>query len=203
MIPIHEAYSVSGPVLSKIIMKSYIITGNDYLSKIGTKHAALSCNPELFLLNLGDAEMLTEKDISLAEHYLVKVWAGVRSSTKAKTFDQLRLEHYVNSSGIDTLPPTSSVIRAHIHRSAYLIKETSSFLDPHYHKADPLENGWISQFGKLIPAKNLKPLPDDILKTCSCQKTCEKKICQCKSNGKKCVVYCHGKMTSQLCKNLK
>ena len=63
MTPVHEAYSVSGPVLSKIIMKSYVITGNDYLSKIGTKHAALSCNPELFLLNLGDTEMLTEQDI--------------------------------------------------------------------------------------------------------------------------------------------
>ena len=41
MIPVHEAYNVSGPALSKAIMKSYIITGNDYPSKIH-RHKACS-----------------------------------------------------------------------------------------------------------------------------------------------------------------
>ena len=54
-------------------MKAFIITGNDYLSKIGTKHAALSCSPEVYLANFGDVNILTECDISQAETYLVKV----------------------------------------------------------------------------------------------------------------------------------
>ena len=43
----------------------------------------------------------------------MRVYAGVRSSTKAETFDQLRLAYYLSGIGIDTLPPTSSVIRGH------------------------------------------------------------------------------------------
>ena len=166
-------------------------------------HAALSCSPEVYLANFGDDEVLTEQDIALAENYLVKVWAGVRSKTTARTMDQLRLEQYVNGSSLDTLPPTSSVVGGHLHRGDYLIKDTSSLLEPNYNRPDPLENGWISQFGRLLPAKNLKPLPEDILKTCSCQKACNKNICQCKSIGKKCTIYCHGKMISKLCKNKK
>ena len=182
-------------------MKAFIITGNDYLSKIGTKHAALSCSPEVYLANFGNEDILTECDISLAETYLVKVWAGVRSKTTATTFDKLRVEQYVNGTGIESLAPTSSVIRGHIYRSFYLIRDTSSLLRDDYIRPDPLENGWVSQFGRLLLAKNLKPLPENILKTCGCQKTCQKKNCQCKSNGNKCTIYCHGKKLSEVCKN--
>ena len=52
---------------------------------------------------------LFEGDIALAGEFLVKGWAGVRSTTQCKTFDEFRLERYIGgNSGIDTLPPTSS-----------------------------------------------------------------------------------------------
>ena len=201
MEPIHEGYTMYGPVKLRAMLKAYFITGNDYLSKVGSKHVAVSCNPELFLSNFAETEVLTEAETVLAEHYSVKVWAGVRSTSTATTFDQLRLEQYVNGASLETLPPTSSVVRGHIHRSAYLIRDTLSLLKPDYHRPDPLENGWISQFGRLLPAKHLKPLPERILKICGCQKTREKKICQCKMFGNKCTIYCHGKVISQLCRN--
>ena len=121
MIPAHEAFSVFGSALSQTIIKSYTITGNDGISKIGTKHAVLSCNPEPYLANFGKAKLHSQHDIPLAlqcNTCQVKIWTGIRSNTTAKTFDQLRLEQYVNGSSIDTIPPISTVVRGHIHGSA-------------------------------------------------------------------------------------
>jgi len=36
--------------------------------------------------------LLSDQDIAFAEKYLVRVWAGARSTTAAETFDQLRVE---------------------------------------------------------------------------------------------------------------
>ena len=83
MIPAHEAFSVFGPALSQTIIKSYTITGNDGISKIGTKHAALSCNPELYLANFGKAKLLSQHDIPLALQYL-----------SSQSLDWNKIKHY-------------------------------------------------------------------------------------------------------------
>ena len=45
-----------------------------------------------------------------AEKYLIQVWAGARSTTRAMTFNQLRVEEYCNTmAGLDSLSLTSSV----------------------------------------------------------------------------------------------
>lgn len=81
------------------------------MSKVGTKHAAMASDPVQYLTNFGEADTLSEQDIALAERYLVRVWAGVRSATTAETFDQLRMENYTSASDrIDSLPPTSSTV---------------------------------------------------------------------------------------------
>ena len=55
--------------------------------------------------------------------------AGARSTTTAETFDQLRVENYTSASvGIDALPPTSRVIRGHIHRGAFLVRRACQLL---------------------------------------------------------------------------
>ena len=128
MIPLHEAHSSMGTALSKSILKSYILTGNDCLSKVGTKHAAMTCNPVQYLMNFGEEVVLSEQDIALAERFLVHVWAGVRSNTTAETFDQLRFENFVNGPSLDSLPLTSSAIRGYLHRGAFLIKQTCNLL---------------------------------------------------------------------------
>ena len=50
----------------------------------------------------------------------MRVWAGARSTTTAKTFDDFRVEIYSSgSAGIDVLPPTSRGIRGHIQQGAF------------------------------------------------------------------------------------
>ena len=110
MVPLHQA----GTPLAKTVIKAHILTGDDCMSKVGTKHAAMVSEPVQYLINFGEAETLTEQDTALAEKYLVSVLAGARSSTIVETFDDLRLENYSSASaGIDASLPTSSVIRGH------------------------------------------------------------------------------------------
>lgn len=94
MLPLHQAVSRLGASLSKTVIKAHILTGDDCMSKVGTKHAAMASDPVQYLANFGEADTLTEQDAALAEKYLVRVWAGVRSTTTAKTFDDFRVEIY-------------------------------------------------------------------------------------------------------------
>lgn len=118
MLPLHQAIAQLKTPLAKTMIKAHILTGDDCMSKVETKHAAVACDPIQYLTNFGE----TEQDEALAEKYLVRVWAGDRSTTTTETFDQLRLENYTSASaGIDFLPPTSSVIKGHIRRGAFLV----------------------------------------------------------------------------------
>ena len=203
MIPLHEAHTNIGTAFSKAILKAYILTGNDSISKVGTKHSAMTCDPVQYLTNFGEEAVLSEQDFALAERFLVRVWAGVRSKTTAETFDQLRLENFVNGSSLESLPPTSSVINGHLKRGFFLVKQACNLLKNPNNSDDPLEHGWVERFGMLLPDKNLKSLPEFVLKICKCQKSCESKNCRCKAEGVKCTIYCHGKTISKQCKNQK
>lgn len=58
----------------------------------------------------------------MAEKYLVRVWAGVRSKTTAEAFDELRIEkHIVGGPGIDKSFSKGLCHRGHIHRRALRI----------------------------------------------------------------------------------
>ena len=109
VLPLHQL----GAPLAKAVVNVHILTGDDCISKLGTKHAALASDPVRYLTNFGETDTLSEQNESLAEKYLVRVWAGVRSTTTAERFDQLKIENYTSAStsaGNDSLPPTSSVI---------------------------------------------------------------------------------------------
>ena len=93
------------------MIKAHILTGDDYMSKVGTKHAAMASDPVQYSTNFGEVDTLSDQDTALAEKYLIRVWAGVRSNTTAETFDDLKLENYSSArAGIDALPPTSTVV---------------------------------------------------------------------------------------------
>ena len=71
MLPLNQAVSCPGASLSKTLIKAHILTGDDYISKVWTKHAAMAFDP---------VQYLTEQAAALADKYLVRVWTGARSS---------------------------------------------------------------------------------------------------------------------------
>ena len=113
MIPIHQIVQAIGVPFSKIVVRAHILSGFDYVSKFGTKKTALSFAPLEYLSSFGDSESLSECDLKKAEEYLVKVWVGLRRKTKAKNFDELRLEMYSSPTygGLHTLGPTRFPIK--------------------------------------------------------------------------------------------
>ena len=137
------------------------------MRKVGSKHAAMASDPVQYLTNFGEVDTLTDQDTALAEKYLVRVWAGVRSNTTAETFDDLRLENYSSArAGIDALPPTSSVIRGQIQRGAFLVHHACPSFETAKEpmaRQGPLEHGWEEHVGTLLPSKGLKPLPPSLL----------------------------------------
>ena len=202
MLPIHQVLTVLGEVKCKAILKAHILTGEDCLSKIGTKHAAIHFSPEKYLINFGESSELSDRDFALAEEFLVKGYAGVRSATQCKTFDELRLEKYIGGkSGIDTLPPTSSVVKGHIHRGALLLYRLIHLLDQGTKELDPHEHGWEENFDIMLPQKNLKLIPINMLNTCSCGGKCNNTQCSCREKNVKCTVFCHGKQDNLSCSN--
>ena len=84
--------------------------------------------------------------------------ANARSKTTATTFDQLRLDvHRHKVVGLEELPPTSSVIRGHLRRAFYVIRNAFTLLDDEESQLDPIHYGWINQEGILMPLKSLIP----------------------------------------------
>ena len=122
MFSLHQAVFMLLASLAKSVIKAHKLTGDDSTRKVGTKHAAMAVDPEQHLTNFREIDSLSEQDGALAEKYLIHVWVGVRSTTTVETLNQLRWENYSSARvGIDSLPPTSSVIRIYIHRGVFLV----------------------------------------------------------------------------------
>ena len=102
-IPLHCLHAKLGEHFCNILLKAHVLSGNAVDSKIGTKYAAITCNP-LSLNTFAENDSLTETDISVIEHYLVKLWTGVRPSTTVKTFDELIHHFYLNGKPLNELP---------------------------------------------------------------------------------------------------
>ena len=73
----------------------------------------------------------------------------MRKKTKAKTFDLLREEIYSNSAaGLENLPPTSSVIRGHILRGAFLVNKACTLLGNSNHEQEDYKKNigiWVGR----------------------------------------------------------
>ena len=188
------SYSKKGPKICKAVLKAHILTGEDCMSKIGTKYASWTFQPADFLMNFAEDVSFIEEDFQLVEKYLVKVWAGIRSKTNATSFDQLRMELY-HSVSLNMLPPTSAVMRGHILRGFYLIRRAVSLLELEPTDMNPVNYGWNEESGNLLPSKFFKHLPSVATIICNCKSDCTKR-CKCKLAGLKCVVFCHNKRSN-------
>ena len=67
MLPIHQFLQSLGEVKSKTLLKAHILTGEDCMSKVGTKHAAIHFKREQYLINFGEEPELSPRDVALAE----------------------------------------------------------------------------------------------------------------------------------------
>ena len=201
-LPIHKIHNILGDSMCRSILKAHILTGDDSLSKIGTKHAALVSDPVKHLSVFGEADEICHAEMWLAEEYLVKVWAGARCKVTSKTFDSLRLTEYTSSKeakSLDSLPPTSSSVYSHIKRGHHIIRNVANLLSD-YIETDPTLKGWYCENDILLPDMNLKPLPHNITVQCNCDGKCFNKRCACNKEGQLCTIFCHKNCTPK-CEN--
>ena len=172
MIPLHVLHPKLGDAFCRVVIKAHITTGDDSLSKVGTKHAALVSKPVYPLSNFDESPVLSDADLYMAEQNLVQVWSGARSKPNSKTFDELRFEVQKKSIlGLDALPPTSSVIVGHLKRAFYVTRNALTLLVPEPIALDLLSYGWFNQDGTLLPLKCLEAIPVNFLSICdaACQ----------------------------------
>ena len=67
MLPLHQAVSQFGAPFAKTVIRGHILTRNDYMRKVGTKHAAMVCNPVQYHTNFRETDTLLEQDVVLAD----------------------------------------------------------------------------------------------------------------------------------------
>ena len=72
MLPLRHISSKLEISLAKVVIKAHIITGHVCLSKVGTKHAALACDPVQYLTNFGGTKFLSDQDAAMAEKLLIR-----------------------------------------------------------------------------------------------------------------------------------
>ena len=81
MIPLHDMLRYFGESFCKFVLKAHVLTGDDTMSKIGTKKAALQSGDLAgLLLGLSNSGELTNIEMNIVEEYLVRVWSGVRKN---------------------------------------------------------------------------------------------------------------------------
>ena len=51
--------------------------------------------------------------------------------------------------------------------------------------------GWFSDSDTILPAKGLKPIPEEMLVVCKCGGQCHANRCRCAKADVLCVAYCH------------
>lgn len=117
-----------GDGLCNVVLAIHFLTGGDFTSKFGTKHAALLANPEFYLSEFGRSQVPKEEVLQLAETFLTKV---LKKDTSCNTMDELRYHLYFHASKkktLENLPPSSRATREHILRSYFLTFNTFKFI---------------------------------------------------------------------------
>ena len=93
-------------------------------------------------------------------------------------------------------------MKGHLHRGALLVYRAIHLLDRDPEELDPHEYGWEESFGLMLPIRNLKLVPDNMLNVCACGGHCDSTRCGCRDRMVKCTVFCHGKKDNQECNNV-
>ena len=69
MLPIHQVPIAIGESKSKALIKAHILSGDDCMSKVASKHAAVMFDPEYFLRGFGETREITEQYFVYADEH--------------------------------------------------------------------------------------------------------------------------------------
>ena len=119
VIPLHVVHSNLTPELVSILPAMHSLTGCDSTSKVGTRHAAMSCSGFFSSISSFGKEPLEMEMIEYAEHFLIHY---VETKSTCTMFDELRCKSYFRyglKADFSKVPCTSSSIQLQIKR-AYL-----------------------------------------------------------------------------------
>ena len=156
-------------ICARYLFKVHVLTGDDALSRIGTKDAAFTCEPQKYLQRFTESDELSDDSVKIVEEYIARVWIGDGRKTSCKTFDRSRVESHINSltpKSLAQLPPTSSIIRNHIQRSYFIIRNIFSMMSDCAQKLFAMDYGWFCDDGIILPVKGLNPIPEKLLVLC-------------------------------------
>ena len=148
----HSLHVSFGAAFCSILVKVHVLTSNDAVSKVGTKHFQNSFS----LTSFAETDSLTTVDISVVERYLVKAPAGTRSNTTADTFDKFRHNSYLNEKALTDLPPTLSAICGHIRWCFCVIRNAITLLETHQHDLLPQNVGCTNEIYQYMCQQMMK-----------------------------------------------
>ena len=189
-IPVHTLASKLGKELCEVIPAVHVLTGSDYTSKCGTKHASLAANPVQYLSGFGKTCSKDELDIQVkqAELYLIKV---LKKGCQCQSMNELRsmMYHHAKISSFTKLPPTSSVIRGHILISFFVTNVIRTLLSKSHFQLDPKDYGYYEDDNMLLPCVSENHLPYEFVLFCNCLK-CATTKCKCRQRGVECCRFC-------------
>ena len=171
LLPLHRMADKMGEPLCHVVVKAHVLTGDDVMSRIGTKLASKQCNPIGYMTEFAEREELPEKESAQVEEYLV--WAGARSKPSAKTFDQLRFDVHINASvaiAMSNMATTSSVVREHTTRAFFVIH---GVIANEGRRLNCCQYGWENDVETIKLTKFMNPLPTNILSICKCSGRCD------------------------------
>lgn len=188
-IPVHILAPKIGKELCYLLPLVHTLTGCDYTSKVGTKHAALNANPSEYLNDFDSGPSCTDDFAATCEAYLVQM---LKRNTTCTTMDQLRdyIYHHSKRVSLDQLPPTSHAVQQHIRRAYYATYQMVTLLHPHKPTVlNPTAFGFKKTDELLLPIKGLRPIPEEYTILCNCKK-CSNDRCACRKAGLPCISFC-------------
>ncbi len=201
-LPLHVLAHKLGVGLCRVIVKAHVLTGDDTLSKIGTKHASLSCEPYRFQADFAESDQLSEEIAQKAVKYLVHVWVQSprQNIGPSPNFEWSGISELSRQNPWRPYPyiKRRSMVISVEHFSA--VRNVLCLLNDPHSTQDPMNYGWVSDNSILLPAKCLDPLPHGKLVICKCTEKCDTKRCPCKKAKEKCVIFCH-KQQKSVCQN--
>ena len=188
-IPVHMLAPRIGKELCYLLPLVHTLTGCDYTSKVGSKHAALNANPSEYLKDFDSGPSCDNDFTASCEAHLVQV---LKKNTTCSTMDQLRdyIHHHSKGVSLEALPPTSNAVQQHIWRACYATYNMMKLLHTHTPTAlNQTAFGFEKTDELLLPIQGLKPIPEEYTILCNCKK-CRNDRCACRKAGLPCIRFC-------------